>query len=103
MYEYRASAMLCSETLVGVALMGSIFLPCNFDITFRMSAETTIGVPLRWIVPLLLISGAGIFSIAALFVLFSTLAHHAGISRYQLGISEFSPDEIFLQNHLLNY
>lgn len=69
--------MICSETLVGVALVGSIFLPSNFDITFRMSAEATIGIPVRWIVPLLLISGAGILSIAALFVLFSTLAHHA--------------------------
>ena len=69
--------MICSETLAGVALVGSIFLPSDFLITFRMSAEATIGIPVRWIVPLLLISGAGILSIAALFVSFSTLAHHA--------------------------
>ncbi|MGZ4732917.1 MAG: hypothetical protein ACXVZH_12315 [Terriglobales bacterium] len=68
--------MIISETLVTIALLTRILLTSNFDISFRLSAETLIGIPVRWFVPLLLISGAGILSIAALLTFFWTLSHH---------------------------
>jgi len=68
--------MLVIEMLVIIALLSRILLPSNFDISFRLS-EATIGIPIRWFIPLLLISGAGVVSIAALLTFFYTLGHHA--------------------------
>ncbi|HVO64387.1 MAG TPA: hypothetical protein VMT53_25935 [Terriglobales bacterium] len=68
--------MVGSETLVTVALLTRILLPSNLDVSFRLSAEMTIGIPARWFVPLLLIGGAGILSIVALLTFFHTLTHH---------------------------
>lgn len=68
--------MIASEVLVGVALISQYLLPMSFDVSFRVSADTHIGIPIRWLVPLLLISGAGVFSMTALFKMYWTLAHH---------------------------
>jgi len=68
--------MITSEVLVAVALLGRFLLPTNFDITFRISANAGIGIPIRWFLPLLLISGAGLFSTTALLKMYWTLAHH---------------------------
>ena len=69
--------MICSEILVALALLMRILLPSNFDVSFRLSPEITIGIPIRWLVPLMLISGAGVLSTFALLRFFWTLAHHA--------------------------
>jgi len=66
--------MFASEALVGVALITHIFLPANFAIAFTVS-DRAVGIPIRWFVPLLLISVAGVFSTAALVKMGWTLAH----------------------------
>jgi hypothetical protein len=71
--------MIASETLVGVALITHIFLPTTFDIAFTVS-DRSIGIPIRWLIPLSLITVAGVFSAAALLKMGWTLAH-VNISR----------------------
>ncbi len=69
--------MLASEILVAVALIARILLPTNLDLGFRVSSETAIGIPIRWFIPLFLISVAGVCSIAALLKMYLALAHRA--------------------------
>jgi hypothetical protein len=59
--------MIASEVLVGVVLISQYLLPMSFDVSFRVSVDTHVGIPTRWLVPLLLISAAGVFSMTALF------------------------------------
>jgi hypothetical protein len=67
--------MIASETLVGAALVAHMFLPTTFAITFAVSADRIIAIPVRWFVPLLLISVAGAFSTAALVKMGLAMAH----------------------------
>jgi len=67
--------MMASEILVGVALIAHVFLPTNFSVAFTVSADRAIGIPIRFFVPLLLISLAGVFSTVALAKMAWTLAH----------------------------
>jgi hypothetical protein len=62
-----------------MALLAHMFLPTTFDMAFHLS-DRSIGVPVRWFIPLLLISMAGILSTAALLKMGWTLAH-VSISR----------------------
>jgi hypothetical protein len=71
--------MIASETLVGLALIGQLFLRTNIGVTFLLG-DRIIALPIRWFVPLLLISVAGAFSTVALVNLVWTLTH-ASISR----------------------
>jgi len=71
--------MIASEMLVGVALIAHIFLPTTFDVALHVS-DRIIGIPIRWFIPLLLTSVAGILSTAALVKMGWSLAH-VNISR----------------------
>ena len=71
--------MIASEILVGVALIAHMFLPTTFDVALTVS-DKSIGIPIRWFIPLLLISVAGAFSTASLIKMGWTLAH-VSISR----------------------
>jgi hypothetical protein len=66
--------MIASEILVGVALIANLFLPTTLGVTFHVS-DRYIGIPVRWFIPLLLISVAGTFSTASLLKMGWTLAH----------------------------
>ena len=49
--------MIASEMLVGVALIAHMFLPTTFDVALHVS-DRIIGIPIRWFIPLMLISVA---------------------------------------------
>jgi CBS domain containing-hemolysin-like protein len=70
---------IASETLVGVALLAQILLPIllptDIGITFSVSSQRMIAIPIRWFLPLLLISVAGALSAAALLKIYWTLVH----------------------------
>jgi hypothetical protein len=78
--------MIASETLAGAALIAQMFLPTNVGVTFTVSTDRVIAIPIRWFVPLLLIIVAGALGAAALIKMGCTLAH-VGISRLTVGIS----------------
>ena len=52
-----ARFLIASEILVGVALVAHIFLPTTCDVAFHVS-DRIIGIPIRWFIPLMLISVA---------------------------------------------
>jgi hypothetical protein len=58
--------MTASEIIVGIALVLSFFLPTGTSISFIVSPHRMIGFPIRWFVPLLLITVAGLCSATAL-------------------------------------
>jgi hypothetical protein len=66
--------MLVSETLAVVAVASQFFLPAGVSISLTLP-HRTIGLPARWVVPLLLISVAGVLSLTALFNMYWRLAH----------------------------
>jgi hypothetical protein len=66
--------MLISETLAVVAVATQFLLPAGTDLDLHL-AHRYVGLPLRWVVPLLLISIAGALSAAALFNMCWRLAH----------------------------
>ncbi len=66
--------MLISETLAVVAVATQFFLPRGMGISLTL-AHRGIALPVRWVVPLLLISVAGAVSLAALFNMYWRLAH----------------------------
>jgi hypothetical protein len=71
------SLMIASEVLAGLALIVQFLLPVNFDVGFRLSAGASMGIPVRWIVPLLLISGAGLIGTTALLKILWTVTHQS--------------------------
>lgn len=66
--------MLISETLAVVAVAVQFFLPTGVGISLHV-AHREIVLPVRWVVPLLLISVAGALSLTALFNMYWRLAH----------------------------
>lgn len=59
--------MTISEVLVGIALVSRFLLPTGLNVSFTLLwAHTSIGIPIRWFVPLFLITIAGICSGIAL-------------------------------------
>ena len=68
--------MIISEVLAGVAIISSFLLPKNFDFAFRASSQMSIGIPVRWFVPLFLIVIAGVTSASSLLRMYWSLAHH---------------------------
>jgi hypothetical protein len=66
--------MLISETLAVVAVATQFFLPTGMGISLTL-AHRSIALPVRWVVPLLLISVAGALSLTALFNMYWRLAH----------------------------
>jgi hypothetical protein len=64
--------MLVSETLAVVAVASQFFLPAGTGISLHF-AHRSVALPVRWVVPLLLISIAGALSLTALFMLPSTI------------------------------
>jgi hypothetical protein len=66
--------MLISETLAVVAVATQFFLPTGMGISLTR-AHRSVGLPVRWVVPLVLISVAGALSLTALFNMYWRLAH----------------------------
>lgn len=66
--------MLVSETLAVVAVATQFFLPVGTGISLHF-AHRVVGLPVRWVVPLVLISIAGALSLTALFNMYWRLAH----------------------------
>jgi hypothetical protein len=66
--------MVISETLAVVAVLTQFFLPTGMGVSLYF-AHRAIGLPVRWVVPLLLISVAGALSLASLFDMYWRLAH----------------------------
>ena len=70
--------MTMSEVLVGIALVSRFLLPAGPNISFTLLwAHTSIGIPIRWFIPLFLITVAGICSGVALIKLAWSLGHAA--------------------------
>lgn len=68
--------MIISEVLAGVALISSFLLPKKLDFAFRVSSQMSIGIPVRWFLPLFLIVIAGLTSAGSLMKMYWSLAHH---------------------------
>jgi hypothetical protein len=66
--------MIISETLAIVAVAIQFVLPSEIAISLTIP-HRTIGLPLRWVAPLLLIAIAGALSLVALFNMYWRLAH----------------------------
>lgn len=66
--------MLISETLSLVAVASQFLLPTGMDMSLTLT-QKTIGLPVRWVVALLLIIVAGFLSLTALFNMYWQLAH----------------------------
>jgi hypothetical protein len=66
--------MLISETLAVVAVAAQFFLPERTGIGLTL-AHRTVALPVRWVVPLLVISVAGVLGLTALFNTYWRLAH----------------------------
>ncbi len=66
--------MLVAETLAAMAVAIQFFLPIEVGITVHIGHKV-LGLPIRWVVPLLLISLAGALSGVALFALYWRLAN----------------------------
>jgi hypothetical protein len=59
--------MTVNEILVAIALIARFIFPSGYNIIFTLlTAHASIGIPLKWFVPLLLISAAGVCSRTAL-------------------------------------
>ncbi len=72
--------MMLSEVLVVGAIVAHIVLPASLGVSLTVSANRIIGIPIRWFVPLFLISIAGALSATALVKMVWALAH-AAVSR----------------------
>jgi len=68
--------MLVAEMLAATGVAIQFFLPSEVGLTVHIS-QKVLGLPIRWVVPLLLISLAGILSMVALFALYWRLANVA--------------------------
>jgi hypothetical protein len=66
--------MIVSETMAVVAVAIQFVLPHEVELTL-MTPHRAIALPIRWIVPLLMISLAGVLSLAAVFSMYWRLAH----------------------------
>ena len=70
--------MTISEILVGIALVARFLLASGINVSFTLlSSQTSIGIPIQWFVPLLLITVAGICSATALIRLVWSMTHAA--------------------------
>ena len=70
--------MTASEILVAIALIARFVFPFGTNITFTLlSAHASIGIPIKWFLPLLLITAAGICSTTALVKIVWSMAHAA--------------------------
>jgi len=67
--------MVTAETLAAVGVIARFVLPNEWGVNFTISAHRLIALPIRWFVPLLLISIAGMLSIAGLLSMFWSAAH----------------------------
>jgi hypothetical protein len=68
--------MIISEGLAGVATICAFLLPNDFDFGFRVSSQMSIGIPVRWFVPLSLIVLAGVAAAASLLKMYWSLSRH---------------------------
>ena len=66
--------MLVAEILAVTAVAVQFLLPGEVGIALHIGHKV-LGLPIRWVVPLLLISLAGALSMVALFALYWRLAH----------------------------
>jgi hypothetical protein len=66
--------MLVAEILAVTAVAVQFLLPGEVGISLHIGHKV-LGLPIRWVVPLLLISLAGALSMVALFALYWRLAH----------------------------
>lgn len=70
------AVMLVAETLAVVAVAIQFLLPRETVIAVTI-AQKGLGLPIRWVVPLLLIAMAGALSLIALLMMYWRLAHAA--------------------------
>jgi hypothetical protein len=68
--------MVLAETLAVVAMAVQFVLPSGMGISITLG-HRNLGVPIRWVLPLLLISIAGGISLMELFSMYWRLAHVA--------------------------
>jgi hypothetical protein len=68
--------MLIAEIIAVSAVAVQFFLPSEVGITMHVG-HRVLGLPIRWVMPLLLISVSGALSAIALFVLYWQLARAA--------------------------
>ena len=68
------AVMLVAETLAVVAVAIQFLLPTETAIAVTI-AHKSLGLPIRWVVPLLLIAMAGALSLVALCAMYWRLAH----------------------------
>ena len=66
--------MITSEALAGVGIVSHFLLPTSWEVAYHVSPRLDVGIPIRWFVPLALISLAGAFSIASLWKMCIALA-----------------------------
>ena len=62
----RILVIVC-EAIAALAVLMQFILPNGIDIGFRVSPQAHVGIPLRTVLPLLLIMLAGCLSVIALF------------------------------------
>jgi hypothetical protein len=86
--------MIASETLLGVALIAQFVLRTNIGVTFHLG-DRTIALPIRWFVPLLLISVAAAFSTVALANMVWTLTHAIEKRLMKSGVRPAEIEELF--------
>ena len=68
--------MLAAEVLAVTAVAVQFLLPNDMGISIHVGHKV-LGLPIRWVAPLLLISLAGALSFSALFALYWRLGHIA--------------------------
>ena len=68
--------MLIAEIIAVTAVAVQFFLPSEVGISIHLG-NRVLGLPIRWVMPLSLISVSGALSVIALFVLYWQLAHAA--------------------------
>jgi hypothetical protein len=66
--------MLISETLAVISVAVQFLLPTGTAISVTIG-HRSLGLPIRWVVPLLLIAVAGALSLVALVAMYWRLAH----------------------------
>jgi hypothetical protein len=68
------AVMLAAEILAVVAVAIQFLLPTETAIAITI-AHKSLGLPIRWVVPLLLLAVAGALSLVALLTMYWRLAH----------------------------
>jgi hypothetical protein len=63
------------QLVAGVGLISYFLLPRNMEISFHVSSNLGVGLPLRWCVSVALITIAGLIGIGSLMKMYWSLTH----------------------------